>query len=67
MLIQAHFLALAQNLLTLLLRTLEKTGLTENKILTKQIERTQKLSPAQRVPAHEMVRHAVQLSVNLFP
>ena len=61
-LIQAHFLALAHNLLTLLLRTLEKTGLTENKILNKQIERTQKLSPAQRVPAHEMVRHAVQLS-----
>jgi len=61
-LIQAHFLALAHNLLTLLLRTLEKSGLTDNKILKKQIEHTQKLSPQQRVPAHEMVRHALQLS-----
>ena len=61
-LIQAHLIALAHNLLTILLRTLEKAGLADNKILKKQRNRSRKLSFHQRVPAHDMVRHAFQLS-----
>ena len=61
-LIQAHLCALAHNLLTVLLSTLEKTGLSEGKIDKKHAQRTNCLLQERRVPAQEMVRHASQLT-----
>lgn len=59
---QAHFIALAHNLLTILLATLERAGVRELKIERKQAARRNACPAAQRVPAQEMVRHAAQLS-----
>jgi hypothetical protein len=59
---QAHLCALAHNLLTLLLSTLEKTGLTEQKLEKKHEQRISCNQENQRVPAQEMVRHAAQMT-----
>ena len=59
---QAHFIALAHNLLTILLATLERAGVRELKIEKKQAARRKACPEAQRVPAQQMVRHAAQLT-----
>ena len=59
---QAHLTALAHNLLTLLLATLEQAGLSEKKIERVQTARRNARPAQQRVPAQEMVRHAAQLT-----
>jgi len=59
---QAHLCALAHNLLTLLLSTLEKTGLSEEKLDKKHAQRINCNQENQRVPAQEMVRHAAQIT-----
>jgi Transposase DDE domain len=59
---QAHLTALAHNLLTILLVTLERAGLREQKIERQQTARQDARSATQRVPAQEMVRHATQLT-----
>lgn len=59
---QAHFCALTHNLLTILLATLEQAGVTERKVERKQAARRKASPAAQRVPAHENVRHASQLT-----
>jgi hypothetical protein len=61
-LIQAHLCALAHNLLGVLLCTLEKAGLREDKLAEKHDHRTSSLPQERRVPAQEMVRHASQLT-----
>lgn len=59
---QAHLTALTHNLLTLLLVTLEAAGVREQKV-TRRIARDIARTPAsQRVPAHELVCHALQLT-----
>ena len=59
---QAHLTALTHNLLTLLLVTLERAGLSEKKIERVQTARRDASPAKQRVPAQEMVRHAAQLT-----
>lgn len=59
---QAHLLALAHNLLTLLLVTLEAAGLTEEKVARKRATVLAARPADHRVPAQEMVRHALQLT-----
>ena len=59
---QAHLTALAHNLLTLLLATLERAGIGEQKIARVQAARRAATPAAQRLPAAELVRHAAQLT-----
>ncbi len=59
---QAHFTALTHNLLTLLLVTLERAGLREQKVERAQAKRRQARPASQRVPAQALVRHAAQLT-----
>ena len=59
---QAHLIALTHNLLTLLLSSLESAGCAEDKVVRHQAARRQQRADHQRVPAHEMVRHATQLT-----
>ena len=59
---QAHLTALTHNLLTILLVTLEQAGIREKKIQRQQAQRRDARPDAQRVPAQEMVKHAVQLT-----
>ena len=59
---QAHFCALTHNLLTILLATLELTGIREQKIERQQAARRAARPANNRVPAQEMVRHATQLT-----
>ena len=59
---QAHFVALLHNLLTLLLARLEKTGLQQNAVEHRATLRIKKTSPNKRVPTHEMIRHAFPLT-----
>ena len=59
---QAHLIALTHNLLTVLLCTLEAAGLREEKIERREAKRTKERPAAERVPSHEMVRHATQLT-----
>lgn len=59
---QAHFVALLHNLLTVLLARLEHTGLREQKVIDKQQRRRERTEPGQRVPAQEKVRHAFALT-----
>ena len=59
---QAHLIALTHNLLTLLLSSLESAGCAEDKVIRHQAARRQQQAEHQRVPAHEMVRHATQLT-----
>ena len=55
-------MALSFSLLTLLLVTLEQTGLSEKKVARVQTARRAASPAKQRVPAQEMVRHAAQLT-----
>jgi hypothetical protein len=59
---QAHLIALAHNLLTILLRTLESAGVSEQKTAPCAAKRIRQQAANQRVPAQEMVRHATQLT-----
>ncbi|WP_339755212.1 hypothetical protein [uncultured Marinobacter sp.] len=61
-LMQAHFVALLHNLLTLLLARLEHTGLGEHKVIAKQRGRRERTAAQNRVPAQEKVRHAFTLT-----
>jgi len=61
-LIQAHFCALAHNLLTLFMATLEKEGLSETKLIKKETQRLHARPDSMRLPAQEMIHHAAQLS-----
>ena len=58
----AHLIALAHNLLTLLLASLEAAGIREQKIERARAARHAAVPVGQRVPAQEMVRHAAQLT-----
>jgi hypothetical protein len=59
---QAHLIALTHNLLTILLYHLEQAGVRETKIDSRNAAEQAKTPTAQRVPAREMVRHALQLT-----
>lgn len=59
---QAHFVALLHNLLTVLLARLEHTGLTEQKVFRKQADRRERTAPQKQVPSHHRVRHAFALT-----
>jgi len=59
---QAHFVALLHNLLTLLLARLEKTGLKQNAVQKRVAKRIKKTPQEKRVPSHEMIRHAFPLT-----
>jgi hypothetical protein len=59
---QAHLTALTHNLLTILLATLERAGIREQKIERQQAARIKARAESHRVPAQEMVRHAAQLT-----
>jgi hypothetical protein len=61
-LMQGHFMALLHNLLTVLLVALEQAGLTEDKVLERRAAARARQPPEQRVPAQEMVRHALCLT-----
>ena len=58
----AHLIALAHNLLTLLLASLEAAGLREQKVERARTARHAAVPAGQRVPAQAMVRHAAQLT-----
>jgi hypothetical protein len=59
---QAHFMALLHNLLTVLLSRLEGIGCPEQKILDRAAARVDSQPPSQRVPAQEIIRHAHALT-----
>lgn len=59
---QAHLTALTHNLLTLLLVTLDSAGVSEQKIARRNAEGAARTPASHRVPAQEMVRHALQLT-----
>ena len=59
---QAHFVALLHNLLTLLLARLEKTGLRQNAVTERSTKRRDQIPKNKRVPSHSMIRHAFPLS-----
>jgi hypothetical protein len=59
---QAHFGALLHNLLTLLLARFEQTGLTQNALTERADKRREKTPENQRVPTHQMIRHAFPLT-----
>lgn len=59
---QAHFVALLHNLLTLLLARLEKTGLRHNAVTQREAKRRARIPEDKRVPSHEMIRHAFPLT-----
>ncbi|WED64410.1 hypothetical protein PXH66_18890 [Synoicihabitans lomoniglobus] len=61
-LMQAHFVALLHNLLTVLLARLEHTGLSETKVIDRQKKRRDKLPPDKQVPAQNNVRYAFALT-----
>lgn len=61
-LMQAHFMALLHNLLTVLLARLEDLGCAEEKVSTRAAARLAAVPTAHRVPAHQMVRHAHALT-----
>ena len=61
-LMQAHFMALLHNLLTVLLARMEHIGTPDQKILDKAAKRRAATTEDKRVPAQEMVRHAHALS-----
>jgi hypothetical protein len=59
---QAHLTALTHNLLTLLLGTLEAAGIREQKSTRRTAERIERTASPRRVPAQELVHHALQLT-----
>jgi hypothetical protein len=61
-LMQAHFMALLHNLLTVLLAGMEQIGTPDQKVLDKAEKRRAVTPEHKRVPAQEMVRHAHALS-----
>lgn len=61
-LMQGHFMALLHNLLTVLLVALEKTGLSEEKVLARRAAAWRRLAPHQHVPTQEMIRYALCLT-----
>jgi hypothetical protein len=61
-LMQAHFMALLHNLLTVLLARMEHIGTPDQKVLDKAEKRRAAAPEHKRVPAQEMVRHAHALS-----
>jgi hypothetical protein len=61
-LLQGHFMALLHNLLSVLLAALERAGVREEKVLGRQVARRRALPAGRRVPAQEMVRHALVLT-----
>ena len=61
-LMQAHFMALLHNLLTVLLARMEHIGTPDQKVLDKAEKRRAGRPEDKRVPAQEMVRHAHALS-----
>lgn len=61
-LMQGHFMALLHNLLTLLLVALESAGVVEQKVLDRRAAARYRQPLGQRVPSHQMVRHALVLT-----
>jgi hypothetical protein len=61
-LMQAHFMALLHNLLTVLLASMEHIGIPDQKVLDKTEKRRAATPEHKRVTAQEMVRHAHALS-----
>ncbi|MCC5022383.1 MAG: hypothetical protein J6386_06135 [Candidatus Synoicihabitans palmerolidicus] len=61
-LMQAHFVALLHNLLTVLLARLQHIGLRETKVTDRQKKRRDKIPPDKQVPAQNNVRHAFALT-----
>jgi hypothetical protein len=59
---QAHFVALLHNLLTVLLARLERTGVQERKVIAKQQYLRNRTLPERQVPSHQKVRHAFALT-----
>lgn len=59
---QAHFMALLHNLLTVLMARMENIGTPDQKVLDKTEKRRAANPEHKRVPAQEMVRHAHALS-----
>jgi hypothetical protein len=59
---QAHFMTLLHNLLTVLLARMESIGLYDQKILDRTAKRREHTPLHTRVPAQEMVHHAHALS-----
>ncbi len=59
---QAHFMALLHNLLTVLLARMEHIGTPDQKVLDKTEKRRADTPEHKCVPAQEMVRHAHALS-----
>lgn len=59
---QAHFMALLHNLLTVFMARMESIGIPDQKVLDKTAKRLAKTPQEKRVPAQEMVRHAHALS-----
>jgi len=56
---QAHFVALLFNLLTVLLSTQEKAGIRERKVHRRQKQRQRQRPPDKQVPSQLKVRHAL--------
>ena len=63
---QAHFVALLHNLLTLLLARLEKTGLSQNALIERAKKRRDQIPENKHVPSHAMIRHAFPLSAQFI-
>lgn len=61
-LMQAHFMALLHNLLTVLLARMEQIGFAEKKVHVRTAQRRAETKPENRVPAQEMVLHALTLT-----
>lgn len=61
-LLQAHFMALLHNLLTVLLARMEQIGFNEKKVIERTAQRLAATDPQKRVPAQEMVCHALALT-----
>lgn len=59
---QAHCIALLYNLLILLQARLEAAGIHERKVEAKAARRLERTPAGERVPAHQMVRHAAALT-----
>ncbi len=59
---QAHFVALLHNLLTLLLARLEQTGIGETKVTKPPQQRREKIPSDQHLPAQYNGRHAFTMT-----
>jgi hypothetical protein len=59
---QAHFVVLLHNLLTVLLAGVEKTGLQQNAVTQHSAKRCNPTPEHKRVPSHYLIRHAFPLT-----